>query len=196
MTAPRRLLRATLVLLVLLVSATVGVRAAYACSCVGMSPLDETVAGAEVAFSGEVTRDLGRNRYAVRVDRVFKGSVPATVTVAAEGPRESSCGIALTPGPIVYAGNRDLRVHLCSRVWYGDDAKAALAASSVKGVRPTGTASPDSVAIGPPEEPEPDRQGPLAWPVGTLLLSGALAVLLLRRRRNDAASAAGTASAG
>lgn len=183
------LARALLVLLVALASSTVGVRAAYACKCVPKPALDKAVPAAEVAFVGRVTRVLDGGRYAVRVDRVLKGTAPATVTVRGDEPGTSSCGIELSPGPIVYADRRDLRIIACSTVWHGAAATRALAASSFAEV-PTPAPSPAATtpAPEPTAAPAPARDGgtPLGWVAGGLLAAGGAAALLLGRRRNPA----------
>lgn len=186
------MVRRLLVLVMAFCAVGIGMRAAYACSCVPKPALRIAVDEADVAFSGTVVRRLGDNRYEVEVDEVLTGSVADRVTVRAEDPQASTCGIDVAEGPIVYTGGRDLRVSLCSAVWQGDEATQVLAASGL--VHDVPTLSPTAAP-----EPEPESTKSLAGPVATVLGLGAavaMAAGYLRRRRNAAASAGGTASAG
>ena len=159
-------MRRFLVLALLLVASSFGTRAAYACSCVPRPDLREAVQRSEVAFAGEITQSIGGGVYAVRVDDVLKGEVGLAERIRAESSQRSSCGIELTPGPILYTGDRSLHVHLCSAFWAGDEVGPALAVAGL-------TPSPPSAALEPIGPVPPEREVP-TWP--TWLLAGALAL--------------------
>lgn len=149
-------MRRLLVLLLVATSATLGSRAAYACSCVSSKPFLARVPDVELAFVGEVVRSLGRGRYEVRVDAVLKGRLPPRITMRA--PQEaSSCSIDVDPPEAVaYAGDGDLVIEQCRGVFLGDGA-ARLAAG------------------GRTYPPDPDAPDPGASRAGVALL-GLLAV--------------------
>jgi hypothetical protein len=169
-----------LVLLLALVWTTVGAGAAYACSCGELPAFEESVARAEVAFRGTVLRALGGSKYEVRVDGLVKGSLPPVVTVRAEDPRRSSCGTELRPGPLVYAGDRDLYVMQCMAAYNGEGALQVLQDSGLRADIP-----PDPAAA---------RDGTSWW---TAALGVAVAVALatgahaLRRRQRTPAPVTG-----
>jgi hypothetical protein len=156
--------RRLLALLLVLFSAGLGARAAYACSCVPAPPVEELVAEAKVAFAGEVLRVSG-DRYVTRVDTVIKGSVPREVSLHSD-PR-SACAARLDLGPILYTGGRDLAVHQCSFPVRGEQVSYALRSLGL----PAPTTSPP--AVPPAAAPAPDDGPP--WP---LLLSGAGAAVV------------------
>ena len=161
-------MRRLLVLALLLVASSFGARAAYACSCVIRPEPRAAVARSEVAFTGEIMQSLGGGVYAVRVDGVLKGAVGPGERLRAESPQRSSCGVDLTPGPILYTGDRSMEVHLCSAVWAGAEVAPALAAAGV-------TPSPPSAAL-PAFGPEPPPRTGSAWAAWLLLGAVAAAV--------------------
>lgn len=159
-------MRRMLVLVLAVVAVCVGAPAAYACSC-AESPSFEDIAGsAEVAFIGEVTGTRGDD-FEVRVDEVYRGIVPPTVTMRGEDP-SSSCRIELPPGPFGYAGDSDLHVMGCQGGMLRGDSARTYAASH-DGYAPT------------PGAPGPNRSN--FGPVLFALLAASAATIAWRRRR-------------
>lgn len=191
-----RMVRRLLVLVLAFVAGSLGSRAAYACSCVPPPPFPDTAETAEVVFDGEVVRRLADGEYEVRVETVYRGSLPEVVTMRTGGQR-SPCGRTLDLGPIAYAGDRDLSVHLCTfGLATGDSAR-------VYGIthqgRPPAPASASATPAAAPDPPGSDGSAalPLAAGAAVVLATAAgAAYLRLRTRRNGVPSAGGTASAG
>ncbi|HVF04366.1 MAG TPA: hypothetical protein VNA20_05975 [Frankiaceae bacterium] len=163
-------------MLLLLGSATFGARAAYACSCVGPAPsVRAAVLERDIAFVGEVTRHLGDGVYEARVDGVLKGSLGHRVRL--EVDRRTSCATTLGTGPIIYTGDRDLSVHLCSWVWTGDEVTRLVAAEQLVTTIP----SPDVGVIGPDDPPATDWR---PWAAGAgVVVALAVAAMVASRRR-------------
>lgn len=177
---------------------------ARACSCAA-PPLEDLLEGSD--FVGMVTprsaitttppTRIGQRRYAVTVDRVYRGDVDATATViTAEDP--ASCGTTLRPGEsqlaVASIQGRMLRTSLCSTRHSGgevtaDDVERVLG----PGRPPVLSGADQSSADGPPSDtaatPRNERDEPLAaaTPVSLIIGLGALGMLvgmlLLVRRR-------------
>ena len=163
-------MRRFVVLLLTFVAVGLGAPAAYACSCAQPPSFDEVAGSAEVAFTGEVLGPKG-NDFEVRVDEVYRGWVPPTVTMRGDD-RSSSCRIELRPGPFGYAGDRDLYVMGCQGGMLSGDSARTYAASH-DGYAP----DPDAPA------PDTNRFGPVLF----AFLAVSAAAIAWQRRRNTGA---------
>ena len=159
-------MRRLLVVVLTFVAVGLGAPAAYACSCTQPPSFEDIAGSAEVAFTGEVTGTRGDD-FAVRIDEVYRGSVPLTVTMRGEDP-SSSCRIELRPGPFGYAGDSDLHVMGCQGGMLSGDSARTYAASH-DGYAPD------------PSAPGPNRSN--FRPVLFALLAASAATFAWRRRR-------------
>jgi hypothetical protein len=106
---------------------------AAACSCPGKSPKAALEAAAAV-FSGTVVfvkKSQADVVVTIKVDKVWKGDVPAQVTVSTP-PNDGLCGVSFKEGDgyLVYAGGQpgSLSTNICMRTRTLGDAKEDLAA--------------------------------------------------------------------
>ncbi|HEX8004742.1 MAG TPA: hypothetical protein VF519_18805 [Mycobacteriales bacterium] len=109
----------SLVVLGLVAAATFWTRPAFACSCAGPPELPAAVANADVVFEGEVVAYVGEGKSEVRVDRVYKGRVRRITLLHTDLAPFSSCSASPPgPGPVVYAGPRELVTGQCRHVMF------------------------------------------------------------------------------
>ena len=119
--------------LLLLLTASVGIQLAQACSCVTPFLPQAAFEASYAVFLGEVikTRRDGQdinqgNLFATfRVRQIWKGDLEAEEVVMT-GPNSAACGVGFQKGKryLVYASQRDghLYTHLCSRTMRADGA--------------------------------------------------------------------------
>lgn len=168
-------MRRFLVLLLLVGSASLGARAAYACSCAGPpASVRKAVAESEVGFVGEVTKHLGGGVYEARVDGVLKGELGPAVRLKVNRGPSASCGTSLDRGPILYLGERTFEVNQCTWRWTGNDVGRVVGTEQLV----TSLPSRDVGTLGP--EPPPTRNA-LRWVA--LLAVVAVGAVVVRRRR-------------
>lgn len=166
---------------------------ACACSCRALTTT-EAVDMASAVFSGEVLSttepaSLGSGDpiyYRIRVNRVYKGDLPALVTVSSAAS-EASCGIRLAGKVTVFAtGPADaLRSTFCAAP-VTLDVKALGA-----GVRPTAVSSATPTPAVPTAAPQPvpepadglDRLAPSLAALAVVLVLAAGTIVLVRRPR-------------
>jgi hypothetical protein len=182
-----RFLLATAIALPLLV-ATGG--RAIACSCAPQSP-HQTIRQADAIVAGHVTEQVQRDptttNTTVAVDGVYRGSVPAEITLVASlgNSGGSSCAVLYPLGsevdPLVLhaVGDGTYEVSVCSLL----DA-AAVHARLGDAAPPAPLAS--SVATPPPAATVPADRG-ISWPavLGGLALAIVLIVWALRRAARE-----------
>jgi len=182
-----RLLLATAIAMPLLV-ATGG--RALACSCAPQTPR-QTIGQADAIVAGRVTGQVARDAMTtdstLAVDGVYKGTVPAEITLVAElgTAGGSSCAVLYPVGsevdPLVLSARGDgtYEVSPCALL----DA-AAVRARLGAAVPPTPASS--SAGASPPTANVPADRG-LSWPavLGGIVLAIALMAWAVRRSANE-----------
>lgn len=118
---------------------------ACACSCAPLSTA-EALASAAAVFDGEVVSASRPTTgfsgelltYTIRVDRVFKGEVPALVVVRSE-QSSATCGLALSGSVTVFAYGEAsyLRTSLCSPPAKLDRSKLGAGKAPLPSASPT-----------------------------------------------------------
>lgn len=174
----------TVVALTMGVATIIQVPVACACSCATRTTA-EALDAATAVFDGEVIATSQPTSgfsgelitYSIRVTRVYKGGVPAVVTVRSEAS-EGSCGVRLSGTPTVFAYGLwgDLRTGLCSAPIRLDRAELGVGFTPTPAPAPSGTGEP------PASPPPPSWVGPVIWSLVGVGIAAAVLVLRLRRR--------------
>jgi len=161
---------------------------AFACSCV-VADTAQHISQADVVFTGQVVsaeRDRQTVTYAVRADRVYKGSLSEVHLAVTTNAQSSACGVDLPASKeaVFFAadGADGLSVSSCG----GTTLATADLTAEVTDVLGAGTPARRSVPIDHGMKAQADN-GPLYLAVGTgifaLVAAVVIGVVLTRRRR-------------
>jgi hypothetical protein len=167
-----------------------------AASCAPPASVADNASRATVVVYGVVT-NAGAGVVTLRVDRILKGQVGASVQVFVGPGRGGGGGTAVATSidymaPVgsdhvlylIRAGDGELETNACNGSHSGPT-NAAERTYFGAGTSATGGSAPGAVTAAPqivPATPQFSPESLAAWPALILLIVGAAAVLLLRRR--------------